>query len=84
MTYYNAFLGDSAASDVASEEEKDELRHAFVRFFEISLKCVNIYGRLSSNTQVHTILVNAFNKFVEETNPQLGHLHNMRATVVTE
>ena len=80
MTYYKAFLSSDAPPDVATEEEKQQLRLAFVRFLQICLKCVNIYRQHNVNAEVHTILVNAFNKFVDETNPQLGRLHKLRAT----
>ena len=78
--YYDAFLGPNAKPDAATADEKQELRMAIVRFFATSLKCVNIYGQLSNNPEVHNILVQTFNKFVEDTKEQLGHLHKFKAS----
>lgn len=80
MLYYNGFLAPGAPGANAPESEKQELRMAFVRFFQVSYACVEKYGKTSNNKEVHETLVDAFNSFVEKTQDQLGHLHNFLAT----
>lgn len=81
MMYYNAFLGSEAKEGVATEEEKMQLKNSFVRFFAVSLDCVNKYAQISDNKEVLSTLVDAFNRFVEETKSELGYLHNFYATM---